>query len=1339
MNLSGKVVKVLRLPTVEYKTKVIIIPAKLYDNGSRVLNVSLYDDRGTVSLSGFSRASLNVTLPDATKQVATFGTSDFDTDNNSASLTIPGSFFSQSGRVICDVTFYGDNGETLSSQDFTIFVYKGQYSDSAVTGDNNYSSLQQLLAEVEQYKKDIEDHLMSISYVENLTDNYMTIDVLAKGYALSSTSGAAYGTVVSSANTVNSATSDYIELPRSPKTSAIYLSYRGASGNRGFSKYTRVMFYDSNKQALTVGDDGSTNPNYSAALTTEAFGASHANGRIAVPSAACYVRFTVNANGSTLSQFMVCGTYQTEYVEGLSGYAFNKPLVGYLTESQVEDTYTPKAALEDYAKKSELSDYAKVSNLEEYVTKDAAKNQFVSFSSVVTTSVNLLNATTDFFVSGKALSIVPESFGETVTPSSNGQYLITSGYVFLPTGNGRKLYPSYRAVSSGNRGCTRFVRIIYYKDDKTPIKTAGSYYSAAALISETFLADNPNGCLDIPNDASYARFTVQCKSSASTDNVELDQYMVCYSEQTAYVPYSDESEYVLSKDIRGYVKDDELESYVTKDDANEFVTKDWISKTSEEMSLTVGKMFLPLAQVSIGTETKIVKSTDARRRVYYLPLPQDYRGLSLTAMNDHGNYICFGSFYSGNIESTVLNFTNKSTAIVLTTVGRNLAPLGAERGKSFFNGDPVTIAPASTDNYLCLAVAINDDLIVDGEEITDTKKIEDIYQKILSTTRIIVEDAGMIHAPFETSGAYYAIQKSEQFLNTEWTPIKTMPMSKTAVNGVNNATFPAGTKVKGLPYSSVKAMSRFIGIDVLLETFITALENKNSILYTYDAREGQAEKNTGILNPVYEKVFTPVFDAGKWVCKVTADNLSKATSVPHKNASCYYGTVCSSLVAYAIGMPTYETTYSWRNPSNHLSRVRDKSCYSLKRGDTMLQLNKSGGGHTSVISDIERDSSGDVKFITVTEASHPVIKKTRYTCNRFTDYVLTNAADPGEVVPTNDVYRFDNLDLNRCADYDAAWLRKSGTDYCMYLDSTFDEVGCVFLDDVEIFDYTYDPSSCLLKIPTASVPASMRNGNYVKCKRVKAGALDTWRSFFAPASSYNHNPLIQLDRGNKSVYRHGGDVVGYGDSIVFTVNASTAKMRIYNANGDPVQSEPFVASTNTNYDPDTKVCVIDAGTLTPGYYTACVVVNKEVTDTETGEKKTVEIDDPDNKRVEFLVYETGEIAIANTLDDTGAIQLSDGKIKGSVSGFSDELTPYYVELCNVNNVVRYTAFVQNNDNQHTFEISVPSIDESNGYIKVHYKCRYGRVVTETYKIYAVDAGVITVEQYKEITGQNYQA
>ena len=706
------------------------------------------------------------------------------------------------------------------------------------------------------------------------------------------------------------------------------------------------------------------------------------------------------------------------------------------------------------------------------------------------------------------------------------------------------------------------------------------------------------------------------------------------------------------------------------------------------------------ANINVSGSYPLTVDAQSRRRVYYVACEP---GTAYTLSAESGGFLLLASCT-----------TTPANGVNMTKVVRNKCAndYSTSNESTYFTGTPVSLTTDTNDKYLCFMVAVGGR----HDGMDTTSDVEEFYRGILSRASLVKgKDAEeykeaevipdtylgtptLIHAPFESDGAYYAAKKAEQLLEQEWTPIADMPSM--------NGKFAANVRVTGLPYSSVKAISRFIGIDVLLETFLTALPNPNSILYQYDARAG-SDKSSPDKVVIYPLAKPSGSD--KYIADVKHADASKAVDVSHQNASCYYGTVCSTLVAYAIGMPHYQTTFSWRNANTGMTFVPDKSCRSLKRGDTILQTDAGGGGHTMVITDIERDFSGDVKYVTVIESSHPVIKRTRYAAADFVDRVLTGT-DAHEGVPHNDIYRFNDLYLNGCADYDVSVLHEeaytgnaAGYAYSTYLDASYTDIGCVFLDGTEVFGYSYDKATHKLTIWEDSV-VTKRTTNTAQdtrrllFKRLRVARLDTWRSFFAPASGYNFNDRAMLDRGNKSVYRCRVGKSGYGDPVEIT---AAEKVIITSPDG----TTQTVATNN-------GIAVVAAGTLAPGYYTAAAD------------------GDMVNRPVEFLVYDTGAITINNTYGVDGKVQLIDGKIKGFVSGYSTELTPYYVELCSggvvtagvryKSDVVKLTAPV-NTDG--TFEIgsfaSSDDLSEDNGYIKVHYKCHYGRVVTETYKVYSV--------------------
>lgn len=100
------------------------------------------------------------------------------------------------------------------------------------------------------------------------------------------------------------------------------------------------------------------------------------------------------------------------------------------------------------------------------------------------------------------------------------------------------------------------------------------------------------------------------------------------------------------------------------------------------------------------------------------------------------------------------------------------------------------------------------------------------------------------------------LERAYQMATMEWTPVNPVPM-----NGGNF--YPMGRTVIGVPYSSVKEINTYLFQDVSYHTFMTAVHNPRSVLYTED--------------------------------------ISKA---PYhgKNCAPYYGAVCSSAVMFAFGI-----------------------------------------------------------------------------------------------------------------------------------------------------------------------------------------------------------------------------------------------------------------------------------------------------------------------------------------------------------------------------------------------------------------------------------------------------
>ncbi|MGZ0172807.1 MAG: hypothetical protein ACKVHE_24985, partial [Planctomycetales bacterium] len=80
-----------------------------------------------------------------------------------------------------------------------------------------------------------------------------------------------------------------------------------------------------------------------------------------------------------------------------------------------------------------------------------------------------------------------------------------------------------------------------------------------------------------------------------------------------------------------------------------------------------------------------------------------------------------------------------------------------------------------------------------------------------------------------TGGSLTWQQKSVEYARimsrVKWTPVADgMPR--------RGGHFTAGKEYTGVPYSSVKHVGRYIGFDIFLKTFLAAVENPKSVLYT---------------------------------------------------------------------------------------------------------------------------------------------------------------------------------------------------------------------------------------------------------------------------------------------------------------------------------------------------------------------------------------------------------------------------------------------------------------------------------------------------------------------------
>ena len=122
VDLTGKAVKRLRLPTVNYDlAPVPIVSAQVGDASSRVLLLSLYDDAGDIDLSTYNTTTLRAVLPSGDTRLLA-DTEPLKPKSTQIIVKIPSGILLEEGRVSCNVILYGSEDKVLTSQPFYIMV-----------------------------------------------------------------------------------------------------------------------------------------------------------------------------------------------------------------------------------------------------------------------------------------------------------------------------------------------------------------------------------------------------------------------------------------------------------------------------------------------------------------------------------------------------------------------------------------------------------------------------------------------------------------------------------------------------------------------------------------------------------------------------------------------------------------------------------------------------------------------------------------------------------------------------------------------------------------------------------------------------------------------------------------------------------------------------------------------------------------------------------------------------------------------------------------------------------------------------------------------------------------
>ena len=192
-------------------------------------------------------------------------------------------------------------------------------------------------------------------------------------------------------------------------------------------------------------------------------------------------------------------------------------------------------------------------------------------------------------------------------------------------------------------------------------------------------------------------------------------------------------------------------------------------------------------------------------------------------------------------------------------------------------------------------------------------------------------------------GMKNALLRAQQLAKLRWTPIK--PLPAIVSSGIPNVAplpvfLPAHKPQTGANYAAVGFTNeKYVGTNVSIETFMTALANPNSVLYT---------------RPQHGK---------------------------SKLAAAYYGTVCSEFASYVLGLPFHIDCPQFPT-MEEFQHIDSGKLEDLQLCDLLNEAKT----HTAVITGIDRDKNGTVVRITVTESTPPQVQVTEFLPQEFVNW-----------------------------------------------------------------------------------------------------------------------------------------------------------------------------------------------------------------------------------------------------------------------------------------------------------------------------------------------------------------
>ena len=243
--------------------------------------------------------------------------------------------------------------------------------------------------------------------------------------------------------------------------------------------------------------------------------------------------------------------------------------------------------------------------------------------------------------------------------------------------------------------------------------------------------------------------------------------------------------------------------------------------------------------------------------------------------------------------------------------------------------------------------------IILGEEAENV--IKEIASSNASSSGTLVDNDGWVLIQSDAEKA--VLEKGKTMIDLLWTPKRDVPKDgKVDVAGVMQV-FEEGTPVTGIPYSGTQEIDKVVGYDVSIETFMTAVNNPYSLLYTECIRSDEQQYSA------YGVTYHGIQSAGA-----------------------YMGSVCSEHSGYVTGLPMPSKTYTHRDMVGEvLGKSLGQTEDALQVGDIIWT-----SGHCIAIEGVKRSESGGVTGVIVSEQAGAHTKTRRI--------IYEDLEDPNEYI-----------------------------------------------------------------------------------------------------------------------------------------------------------------------------------------------------------------------------------------------------------------------------------------------------------------------------------------------------